>query len=101
MPPRYANHGVPDLYLDFAVFAQRGARGENLLTSRGVPRSFKPFNPVGKAHKSWADCHLSWTTLVTRVGFEVGEYFLCLGADFGGGGDLLAADLNGDVSQGT
>ena len=42
--------------------------------------------------------NLSWTTLVTRVGFEVGEYFLCLGADFGGGGDLLAADLNGDVS---
>ena len=25
---------------------------------------------------------------------------MCLGADFGGGGDLLAADLNGDVSQG-
>ena len=45
--------------------------------------------------------HLSWTTLVTRVGFEVGEYFLCLGADFGGGDDLLAADLDGDVSQGT
>lgn len=57
MPPRYSNHGVPDLYLDFAVSTERGARGENLLTCQRVPRSFKSFNHVGKAHKSWADCH--------------------------------------------
>ena len=41
------------------------------------------------------------TTLVSLFVSEVVEEFLCLGADFGGGGDLLAADLDGDVSQGT
>ena len=38
------------------------------------------------------------TTLVSLFVSEVVEEFLCLGADFGGGGDLLAADLDGDVS---
>ena len=38
------------------------------------------------------------TTLVSLFVSEVVEEFLCLGADFRGGGDLLAADLDGDVS---
>ena len=42
--------------------------------------------------------HLTWTSLVSLFVSEVVEEFLCLGADFGGGGDLLAADLDGDVS---
>ena len=41
---------------------------------------------------------LTWTSLVSLTDSEVVEEFLCLGADFGGGGDLLAADLDGDVS---
>ena len=78
---------------------ERGRAFEELALERGVD-ALRQGVVGARAHRPHGLGHLelSWTSLVSLTDSEVVEEFLCLGADFGGGGDLLAADLDGDVS---